>query len=133
MGGRTIAIGRAHQAKARFSPSMEVAKQAKEKTLSKKAAAQAAKLAAEASGRWYNEVSERPREILMRDRPQHEDVYCFVDTKNGRFLIGYRNHARKSFSWTLRGDGPAVRLALRQVWAWHTESTWERPPAHMQF
>lgn len=130
--GKALAVGRAHRAKARFSPSKEVAKQAKQKTLSKKAAAQAAKLSEEASRRWFSEVSERPREILMRDRPHHDDVYCFVDNKNGRFLIGYRNHTRKSFSWGLRGDEAAVRLALRQLWEWHSQATGERPPAHMR-
>lgn len=109
--GNGLAAGRAYRAKARFPPSRELSKNAKEKTLSKKAAAHAAKLAAEASKRWYAEVSDRPREILLRDRPQHDDVYCFVDNKHGRFLVGYRNHARKSFSWGLRGDEAAVRLA----------------------
>lgn len=118
---------------AAFSGSKRAVAKAKAKAVSAKAKAKADDRLSAASKRWANELSKDARAVLLRDRPPDGDAYVCIDQVNGRFLIGYKGFSRKSFSWSLRGESEAVRLALEQLWKWHSAATGAAIPAHFGF
>lgn len=59
-------------------------------------------------------------------------VMLVTDEPNGRWLISHPNFKVKSISWSMRGTGKAAKLVLATAWGWHTESTGEPMPAHLQ-
>lgn len=98
-------------------------------------AAQKAKSAPDANrkaARIYAALDKDADRTLKTEAPA--DSIIWSDDKNGRWKLGYRGlaTARRSVSWTNVGQAAASVVALRQLWDWHTSSTSEVVPAHLQ-
>lgn len=92
-----------------------------------------AKAAAEAAARrerFYAAARALPFETLRKEAPPVA-CYMFCDERNGRFLVAYPGHPRRSFSWTQRGQELAALFALQHLWEVHSSDTGAPIPAHI--
>lgn len=125
---RAVQVARATFAKA--ASMQKVAKGGRPKRETKAAAAsRVAEQAAveKTSQRFYADLKKDPTQHLLNHSPPLAKV--FVDKYNGRFQVSLKGYPSRSFSWTLRGEEEASRMALAQLWRWHKEKTDEDPPA----
>lgn len=79
--------------------------------------------------RWWNSIV-GDIDFVRKWSPPGARTVC--DERNGRFLMHYRDHDRRSISWTKRGVQAAALETLRMYWQWHEEATGEGPPVPLE-
>lgn len=112
-----------------FPKAVEAVAETKKKAVSKAAAAKVERANKAARGRWVAELNTNAALVVTRDAPP--DAHVHVDTNNGCFRVKMPWTSIRSFSWARRGERDAARLALSQMWSWHTEHTSEKAPLHI--